>query len=207
MQRSGTNFVETIMKRNFIAHHSNPATRCWKHSIDLPERYEKRVPTLVIYKNPYTWIESICLRNQVDWIKKQTKYPANEVCNKNLRLGPKNFNVINVAKTYKHFHETWFINNPCDNRIAVRYEDMLQENTRNEILNKIQTQFLIERHNSNKGWIIPERGVVSQSRDYNGDREKYYLEMKPKNLSDMQIDAINKNIGTDLIEKMGYNVL
>jgi hypothetical protein len=205
LQRSGTNFIENIMSKNFEVRKLNANTSAWKHSIDVPSTYKRRIPTIVAYKNPYTWVESLGLRNCVDWKKRQTKYPADEECAHEYKIGEHNFNIINLAKTYHHFYTTWFVNNPCENRIIIKYEDFLVEKLRSNKLEEIAQAFSLNK--KYEQWDIPKRGKVSQSRDYDENREKYYLAMKPSNLTPRHIEAINTHVGEDLIKKMGYTVL
>lgn len=201
LQRSGTNYLEQLIKSNFHATRKDPRNNewrnYWKHSIDIPNGFSKDKPTLIIYKNPYTWVESICLRRNVDWTRSQKTYPAKEGPEE-LRLGKESLNVENIAKTYKHFCNTWIWNKPQASKyIVIRYEDLLIENTREEILSEIQFPRKSDQ------WINPQRGKVSLSRDYDEQREQYYLSMKPTQLSNKHIDAINGVLQDDII-KLGY---
>ena len=205
LQRSGTNFLEQIMTRNFGANKQNRNNACWKHNIDPPEGWQSQRPTFIIYKNPYTWIESICFRNTVDWIKRQKKYPANEGPDE-LRLGPQHINIKNLALTYKHFHDSWIPKNEDNKNIMViRYEDLLIEKERTKILTKINTDFY-QKRKSNQ-WIVPQKGTVSQSGDYNEERENYYLNMQPNELNEYHISVITEVLGEDLITSLRYDVL
>ena len=203
LQRSGTNFLEQLMKKNFGAQRRNSAKDSWKHSIDIPTGYERGAPTLIIHKNPYTWVESIALRNTVDWLKTQNTYPAKEIEDDRYVIGSSPpMNIINLAKTYKHFHETWL----KDEYLVISYENLLIEEKRNEALRSIQERYDFSRP-KNKPWEIPQRGSVSQSRDYNTQREEYYIQGKPETLNHLQIAKINFILGKDLISSMGYEVL
>jgi hypothetical protein len=209
LQRSGTNFIEQIIQTNFNGQRQNRHKAGWKHFIDPPELWEGQHATFLIYKNPYTWVESICFRNTVDWIKTQRTYPALEGPAIN-KLGPKGISVEQLAKTYKHWHESW-IEKPkptanYNNVVVIRYEDLLREGKRNEVLENIQTKFNAQRKNPNQ-WNIPQKGKVSQSRDYDKEREEYYLSMKPTKLEARHINAINEIVGTDRIQRLGYEVL
>ena len=208
LQRSGTNFLETILNQNFMTTrmNGNAVNRCWKHSIDVPVKYNKDVTTFIIHKNPYTWVESIALRNTVDWLKTQTTYPALEINDPRVVIGTKKkLDLINLCKTYRHFHETWL----DKGHMVIKYEDMLIPQNRTQIINNIHTDMGLTKKTGIKPpqWIIPNKGQVSQSRDYTQDREQYYIKGKPKTLSDLQIATLNEVIGTDLILKMGYEVL
>lgn len=200
LQRSGTNFLEQIVMKNLRGQRCNRQHNCWKHSVDRPKDFDGSVISIMIYKNPYTWVESLCFRNSVDWVKRQTKYPV--LAGKNgdpLRAGPRQLNVASLAKTYRDWHITW-TQTDIPNRQIVVYEDLIDSTKRQEVLNKLATTF---KRTPNK-WIIPERGKVSQSKDYNEQREKYYTSMVPKKLTKMQIDAITDIVTPKLLEKIGY---
>lgn len=197
LQRSGTNFLEQLLAKNFSISKINRTNRCWKHSIDIPKGYQQNELTILIYKNPYTWCESLCCRNNVDWIKTQKTYPATEGEAKFL-AGKNRFNVANLAKTYKHWHESWTQSNV--NGLVIKYEDLLVKETREQFLEKIKAPV-----RKSDTWQIPQIGKVSQSRDYTKQREQYYLEMKPTKLNQEQIEAITETIGVNMIRKIGYN--
>lgn len=204
LQRSGTNFVENIMRVNFKSAKLNRGIHhnTWKHSIDVPDGYDPSHFTIVIHKNPYTWIESISLRSNVDWEQTQTTYPARQIEDRRFVLGEKRkFNVLNLCRTYKHFHDTWL---PRAD-LVIRYEDMLVTETRNKILEKIENSF--ERTFPQKEWSIPQKGAISLSKDYNDDREKYYIAGKPQHMNDRTIFMVNRIITTELISDLGYDVL
>lgn len=205
LQRSGTNFLEQIIERNFGVRKQNRNNSCWKHSIDPPEGWTAQHPTFIIHKNPYTWVESICYRNTVDWIKRQTTYPAKEGPEE-LLLGPSNINVKNLALTYAHFQRSWTLKQAEKEKVSIiRYEDLLVQDSREKILEDINSNIYQKRKHDR--WIIPARGKVSQSKDYNEDRESYYLNMKPSKLSEYHISVINEVLGEDLITDLGYDIL
>lgn len=201
LQRSGTNFLERTMTKNFNSSRTNSTHKgnCWKHSLDLPSGYNKTVPTLVIYKNPYTWVESLCLRNCVDWEKTQTKFPVTEGPVK-LRLGPKHFNVVQLAKTYKYWCDTWVLSD-LPNRYIIRYEDLLHQDRFDYILSELSK---ILQEKKKDSWHVPPKGAVPQSKNYTAARELYYKEMKPTELKEFHIAAIRDIIGPDYMEKLRY---
>jgi hypothetical protein len=203
LQRSGTNYLEQLITQNFKARRANRANKSWKHAIDVPKHYNASQPTFIIYKNPYTWVESICIRNTVDWLKTQKTYPV-EQGPEDLRLGPNNINVESLAKTYKHFHDTWLWSTLDKSSTQVfKYESLLVDNSREQALNQVSQLLPVRKANH---WINPQRGKISQSKDYNEDREQYYLSMQAQQLTHRHIDAINDVLGND-IERMGYEKL
>lgn len=205
LQRTGTNFVEATMKNSFTVRKTNTQRNCWKHSIDVPKQYRTNSPTIVIYKNPYTWIESIAFRNSVDWVRTQTKYPAKEVCEEDLQVGDDKLNVSNLAKTYNHFYTTWLLNTPGSNTAFIKYEDLLVPYSRIEIFQNLGKQFQLVQKGENL--VFPERGSVSQSKDYTSTRELYYVKQVPEKLSPRQIEEISSLIDDRIFQKTGYKRL
>lgn len=203
LQRSGTNFMEQLIAKNFGGTKINRAHKCWKHSIDIPKGFDDKHQCFIIYKNPYTWVESLCFRNNVDWIKTQHTYPVKHNKRPRMQAGNGKFDVVALAQTYKHWHNTWTVNPPKKNLI-IRYEDLLVEETRNEVLMLMNNKFGGVKKGS---FVIPQKGKVSQSRDYSDSREQYYINMKPKHLTTEQIHAVTDTLGTDLFNKIGYTPL
>ena len=207
LQRSGTNFLEHLLKNNYSARKRNATSSAWKHSVNDPTSgWQKKLPQLIIYKNPYTWIESVATRNKVDWLKTQKTYPADEDIDNDLQVGENSFNVVNLAKTYRDFHTNWLDREDLPLYKAIKYEDLLDDTKRYRILLALNTDFGWAKP-PNDRFKIPSKGGVSQSKDYSDEREQYYIQARPKVLTHKQITAINEYVGVDLITKMGYEVL
>lgn len=198
--------MEGIMEKNFGIKKENPSHRCWKHSIDVPDGLKQNIPIITMHKNPYLWVESICMRNTVDWIKTQTEYPANKCDDDRLKLGNKGLNVVNLAKTYLHWYNTWLTISSPDT-FTIRYEDLLDDRERlDDILTSVQKYGSFKRRNVKK-WIIPTMGSVGQSKDYNKKRQEYYKRMAPIYLTNYQISKINEVLPDNLFESLRYRKL
>ena len=69
IHRSGTNYLMSLLNSNFGKIHekniNNNYQPLWKHSVVVDSNIGD-YPTFVIYKNPYTWVESIIKRKQDD---------------------------------------------------------------------------------------------------------------------------------------------
>lgn len=205
LQRTGTNFVEVVMRNNFSVRKTNTQRNCWKHSITVPKNYKPRSPTIVIYKNPYTWVESIAFRNTVDWVRTQLTYPATEDCDPALKVGSSGLNLSNLAKTYNHFYTTWLLNNPGTNVVFIKYEDLLVPDSRERVFQDLASKFQMKPRQPN--FTFPDRGSVSQSRDYNSSRETYYLKQTPEKLTPIQIQEVGRIVDSRIFEKTGYSRL
>jgi hypothetical protein len=117
IQRSGTNFVKKL----------------YPGSIDYIKPYYKHDPkmegidpecdkVLCVVKNPYTWVESICFRNEVDIVK---WFPSYILRDAEDYLGPFNINLPRLLTVYKCFYTSWL---NYEKTKLVRYEDVLVKN-------------------------------------------------------------------------------
>ena len=111
LQRSGTNLLSDMLTRSFSSLENNfyqinerRFDSVWKHSIYVPTIYID-CPLFVIFKNPYKWVESICLRNHADILYRQVKYPVDEKKGfaNNVLFGEKKFNLENLGKALQSF--------------------------------------------------------------------------------------------------------
>lgn len=175
----------------------------WKHNIEVPEIYDPMKPTIVINKCPYTWVESLCFRSKVDWVKRQTTYPATEQ-HTNQQMMVNGMNIENLAKTWKHFNDTWQDGHGCTaaRTMFLRYETLLSTETREDFLEELSDKFGWAK--TRDAWQNPSRGTISQSRGYDEVREAYYRKMIPAKLSEPQIECIKNAIGDDMLKRIGY---
>ena len=203
LQRSGTNFLEQLLCTNS---HDISVQINQKHSLNVPADFDDSINTFVVYKNPYTWIESICFRNKVDWIKKSSAenstmlhlYPALEHIDNKYKIGTHKINLVNLCKAYNHFHRNWKnVEATCIR--FIKYEDLLSDN-KVEVIQSL-LQFVDADVSDVK---IPGPGKVSQSKRYTVTDEEYYKKSKPKYLTDEQIAKANEFLKDDIFEFLGY---
>src|SRR6056300_732279 len=122
LQRSGTNFATSIFSNVTDCVHPYH-----KHSIrdeTIPVNCHK---VFCIIKNPYTWVESICFRNQVD-IKKY--FPFYKLHNEKDYLGPHHINLKELCRLYQDFYMSWIT---LDKTKLIHYEDLLIKYRRKNI--------------------------------------------------------------------------
>lgn len=207
IQRSGTNFAETVFKQNFsniqIVH--NDRTYIWKHSynIDL-DRFKDDVLHIYITKSPYCWIESI-MRKKVDilkrndWIKSDEKTPD--------RFKYNDIDILKTAKLWND-HCEWFSREEVRQKIKyekVQYEEIIQSKKR-------MFDFLkhcSDNHKLNSNFQtyqelnIPTK--VSQSEEWNQNKTDMYVNQRLKVLEWDQTEEINKRITQSVFDFTGYN--
>lgn len=206
LQRSGTNFLEKIILENYKKKKQpNTYSISWKHSVHDPKDWDKRIPTIIIYKNPYTWMESIAFRNKRDWVGTQKKYPADEATTPDLQVGDAKLNATNLILTYRDFIINWVGRMDIPQYYCIKYEDLLDDQTRGLIFTMIGKIFKWKKNGET--YTFPKCGKVDLSPCFSKKSEEYYKIQKPVKLSKHHIHEINRVLGIDMINKLGYNVI
>lgn len=220
LHRSGTNYLAKLLHINFskikILNTNCNFSEHWKHSIKVPDKMED-VPLFVIYKNDLTWMESVIFRRPSDGehIITLTKTKKDVIdqnriikTEKDFILSDKNISLNLICNCYRQFYENWVFllkEEYQKNLILIKYEDLLLNEKRNNILNKI-TEVLNwreeKKYKKSETWINVEKGDVHLSKDYNKDSEKYYIEGYPKQLTLEQIELANTVIDDKFKEKL-----
>jgi len=116
IQRSGTNFAHTIIE--------NSVQACYpyfKHDPKLQDIDPECVKVFCIIKNPYTWVESICFRNEVDIVK---WYPGLNLRDHEDYLGPFHINLKRLLIAYRLFYTSWL---NYEKTKLIHYEDLLKK--------------------------------------------------------------------------------
>jgi hypothetical protein len=217
LHRSGTNYLAKLLHINFskleMLNTNSNFSECWKHSLRVPQKIEN-VPLFVIYKNHLTWLESVIFRKPSDGkhIITSTEIEEN-ILDQNRIVKTKNDFILSeqkislnlITNCYKQFYENWVFfleENILKKLILIKYEDLLIEEQRNNILNKISDILNWQKCRKNKSWINPEKGDVFLSNNYNDELEKYYIEGCPKQLTSEQIEVANFIIDNKFKEKL-----
>lgn len=210
LQRSGTNYMQQCVTENFggrclsIGWHSN-----WKHHSVKSEDWYKRVNEtkprffIAIHKNPYTWAESICVRKQIDYIKRQTSVGDASVkqSHDDIIYGKHKISIEHVAKTWAQWVNTWVINKDTLGipLYVVKYEDMLDKLNVHKLLSEIV--ILDDMKQLKSSWSVPQK--VRQSNDWNENKRTYYRDAKVTLPPDV-INLINKHIPDECFEITGH---
>ena len=184
----------------------------WKHSVVVDSNIGD-YPTFVIYKNPYTWVESIIKRKQDDGhnIMLASKYLPHYVdknryikTDSDLSYYDGKISFERLLNIYRQFHENWILNFPKQNNLfVISYEDLLIEEKRNKILGIIGEKFNWDSPNN---WLNSEPGTIPLSKDYSHERGEYYLNEKPRDLTIEEIEMIDKIIDEEFKLKLKEKV-
>jgi hypothetical protein len=183
LQRSGTTFLEFLLKDNFHCELANDTN--WKHSLTKTQTDHV---TFNVYKNPYTWVESIVFRDPADIL---VVHP--HLLEQGYNIGHGKVNLANLAKLYNDYALEWF-----DEQTVVQYESLLGPNTLVEFVANVP----FRRKTRLVG--LPEPGSLFMSEGFSNDIIPYYLGGKPTKLSGTEIDIINDNIDQSVFDKLGY---
>lgn len=228
MQRTGTTIIDVMCRLNFgvwkandhsdhLDPYSSPMDRpdhfIWKHALDVPGHLPEDAPVILNYKNPYTLMESFAFRRGVGNGNWQNTHGKDERFDKHNGMprfwidqpGHGRTYIIQVAKAYKHWFETWldFYEKNKDRTVLIKWEDILEEDKRKTVFDEIKDKF---------GWQDPIHDPykwpphVGSSQPITS-RVDYYIEGKPTRLERHHIDKINEVIGTDLISRVGYDII
>ncbi len=201
LHRSGTNYLTSLLNVNFKkiiqVNSDGNYTPLWKHSVVVDSTIGD-YPTFVVYKNPYTWVESIIKRRQDDGhnIMLASKYLPHYVdenryikTDSDLSYYDGKISFERLLNIYRQFYENWILNFPKQNNLfVISYEDLLIKEKRDKILDIIGKKFNWDSPNN---WLNSEPGTIPLSKDYTHERGEYYLNGKPKELSIEEIEMID----------------
>ncbi|WP_158866643.1 sulfotransferase domain-containing protein [Maribellus comscasis] len=213
LQRSGTNYLETLLKKKFKIkilnckkERNNPLHkhfRLYNNKDLIPEKsfynslyfedfneFKKALNTIekvdgfiIITKDPYSWLVSY-----------------NEWANKcNWTRGS-----FHYIEEYNYFYNKWMEFSREDNNVLfIRYIDLI--NSPNESINKIAKKINLKKKFIfiNKKLIVKK---VAQSSKFDQKRLTYYQRKKYlKKFNAIEIDEINKLLDEKLLDFLGYS--
>lgn len=226
LQRSGTNFVEQLVKRNIkgaaIANtwRNNPVG-IWKHSYDIDtkpngakvngdrgdvQRYKKignEIKAWYIHKNPYSWIESICTK-QVD-IKKTYPRVIFKAGRDDDRFQINGLSLERLAELYRDHTDFWF--RVCHDKkiFHLSYEDLIasSDSTRSGI-NAFAGYYNLQC-NRPRDVVIPEK--VGQSDKFSEETREKYNKVRLQLLTWEQVVKINNILNHKQTAWQGYDLI
>ena len=208
-QRSGTNYLQFLLKRNF--YHANIIYEheyIWKHTAypDRDKLLSKKVIHIGIIKNPYKWVESLerysadLTDNFGSWKKPMPDYdPDREQFYVEDKSGKK-VDVEHAIKLYNKFYNNWMTQDKVTFSV-IKYEDLLDDKTDAYKQINHKTRLRIKP----KPWI--DTNQVSQSDLFTKDRRDYYLNEAESTLTTFQKEVIKNTVDQNLIRKFGYRLL
>jgi len=232
IQRSGTTIIDRIIRDNWGYWKANDCgdykpepylpqpqdKSIWKHHIDIPPRLPENAPVILVYKNPYTWAESMACRNGMgnggwnsSWGHEHLNlYPQPKPGWNNISV-PKmgTCNIGQIMYVYQHWFNTWLEyhkQNP-ETSVLIKYEELLVDESRQRIFNDIADKFNWPRVDN-----IIMANHAGSSQPMTEERTQYYLNGRPTHDMFFQhgnryIQSINDILGKDFIASLGYEIL
>ena len=191
LQRSGTTFLENLITLNFDVSVAN-SEGTWKHLLKVPEKLENH-KVFCIFKNPYTWLESIIFRDPADILVTAKEY---DLTNSGYIIGHDSVNLYELCRLYNNYVLNWS-NSQAE---LVRYEDLLDEQKLQQFLNSLP----FCRKTST--YQIPEPGSLFMSEGFSKTSYSYYLDGLPKRFNETELSIINNIINKDELKKLGYKL-
>jgi hypothetical protein len=215
LQRSGTNFLEGLIRQNVKQGQVNNMWRSnngiWKHAFDIENHklggheklnFLRKNNAIWIHKHPYSWIESVT-RKHVDLMKTQEQYVK--------QLGDEppwqkmgNFRLGGIIELWnKHTRYWWGKLHTTEYGVYhLPYERLVKSDhdTKQETI-KFIDHFKGERKNPDD-IIIP--GKVGQSGKFTDAWRDKYLNIKLELLTWQQVQFINERIDREMCKRLGY---
>ena len=210
LQRSGTNYIARLITDNFHNQDFEIREVYWKHNFTPPLlNHNHLAPANIItfiYKDLFTWIESIAYRHSWDYEYKHQVYHPFEPTEPDYTLGPKKLNLINLAKTYNKYLENWLVTNVwltvnadfTNKLIQLKYESLLDNSFLEKLFTDLTTRGL-QRISNNI--ILPKLGDVDASRfDYPANHLENLKNKQTLFLTDKQKEMALAQISPEVLK-------
>lgn len=210
LQRSGTNFIydtihgnfENMLQLNIVDH--NVSSPTWKHLIEPRNEWVPNVPVLFVYKNPYTWLESVAYRNSMDFWESHGQegrqspiVPYYVDTNRKVMV----YSFEHAVRMWCHAIHSWAIDPPFPT-FPIKYEDLLVEESRDKIFAELKDKYNLTP-TPNAGFV-PAAGQVINSNSYTPSMGDYYKEGRPENLSKHFIEMVGELLDEDILNFTEY---
>ena len=202
LQRSGTNFLQQILQRNFDV---DAKFQIWKHEHRVSQKdvetLLKQTNLLVVYKHPYKWIESILRKNtdithKYDVLAdKTTKFPIkNHDVDKEFT-----YDLKKLVLLYNQFHRFWWNFEPHKNVAFFHFRNLVAGYSNScDFVDFIQYFYNIKRK---PNYNIPS--VVPETPDFPDSRRKSYSDLTLEYLTYNEINVINQYLDLRITNRFG----
>ena len=138
LQRTGTTYIEHLLNSNmedlvFRGAINDIGATFSKHEFpSVKEKVKnsiiKQDGFVVVVKNPYMWVESICFRDEIGRLNAcnvgnhTEKYNLKE--STNIKVGGNDYNIFNILKLYLDYYQEWLKHKDV---LFIKYESFLDE--------------------------------------------------------------------------------
>lgn len=204
IQRSGTNFTETLLREHFQLNIVNADRNyIWKHSHNIElSRFEPDHFHVYIIKYPYSWVESI-RRKQVDIIKRHPEIKPDKETKIQLC---KDIDLYKLTKLYND-HALWWHSDAVKEHakyIYLQYESLIRsDDALKTFLKTFQSTYNVHTK-ADIDKVVKHPQKVSQSDAWSEEKRDMYLRMTLPTLTWPEVDLINSALSDEFFEKTGY---
>jgi len=204
LQRSGTNYIETLLNKNIDNTKFGWEDWYWKHNINPPNlalfRQHNLRGIVLCVKNPLHWVESICFRNFADLYESYgVYYDMNDKSSLYFENHGRVFNVKALVKLYNEYYNNW-LNNPQLVVHVANYESVLKEPT--QFLNQFKDKFNLQFKSDE---LVIDIGKVFMSGAYTNTKLlDNYKNYQLSHLKIEHLEYIQQYLDIELLKKLGY---
>ncbi len=211
LQRSGTNYLESLLKNNFRVRLMNQKkdrgsilhkhVRIYAEKKVIPEpKYNNQINVecidslwscykekpefiIVISKDPYSWYISY-----KRWAKKCSWPEVNH----------------HYAEEYKLFYEKWVSLSKSSNNIElIRYVDLLQDPA--GVLMPLARKLNIKEKKASRLLSFTSPRKVPESEEFSSAKAEYYMNKRYlSELTDIEVAEISNKVGSAVMKNLGY---
>jgi hypothetical protein len=213
LQRAGSNYVEVILNKNttedlaFRGYLLEISKHFFPQKLGLFKLVSKKQDAfIIITKNPYMWVESICFNNEMDKETQKELWLIDGFEEYKVKddADLEEYNLFNIVTLYKDFYTQW-LNIAKERGIQiVKYEDFLYEDKAKEVCKKVVHEIGYGQVKSN--FKLHDK-PIRFSKNFTKEDFEYYKNENPTKISKGSIDTITSILGADFIEELGYEVI
>jgi hypothetical protein len=205
LMRSGTNFLEFLITKNFGI---QPLVNefAWKHG---GIREDLEADTVIIYKNIYSWLVSIynyALRTNFFKINKNITF--SEFVHREFIFNENRMNIReeNSIAFYNKSYKSWFDTKTKGKKIFISYELLLDKTE--EQMNKLAVA--LNKKIIHDNLIYPEKNILPDNckkikgvGDFKYSKKKYYKNKEYMQMySKIDLNFVNKNLDQEFIKEI-----
>lgn len=203
LQRSGTNYIETLLNKNIDNTKFGWEDWYWKHNINPPSlalfRQHNLRGIILCVKNPFAWVESICFRESADLYEAYgVYYDMNDKSSLYFENNGMIFNVKALIKLYNEYYNNW-VNAPNLNIYTIKYEDILKDPTK--VITEFKERYNLQFKNEELDTIVAN---LPMSNNWDFSLKEFYVNYRLKYLDNQQLDYIAQLLDIELLKKIGY---
>jgi len=210
LQRSGTNFVQFLLERNFHVQ-TTPMRAAGKHGPwCAPDPWERLDAVVVISKPPYAWMvslfEQVGLNRRYEGGKTFSDF-LRRPCSAPLREGP--WQAASPAWLYNAAYNNWLAIGRLKWNVAyVRYEDLLDPANIGKELSRLKFELGLSTEEGSE-WVYPHSymGTTGQQREGEEEKQRASVERFQNALSffgEDDLPFVNTQLERRVMEGLGY---